>query len=74
MTTEVITAVVSGLFVAIPSIIATLSASKTTQKLNDLKIAELKNDIAILSTRVDKHNNLIERVAVLESEVAHNKA
>ena len=51
------------------------TTSANNQAINELKFAELKKDVAVLSSRVDKHNNLIERTSVLErdNKTAFNK-
>jgi hypothetical protein len=33
------------------------------------KINRIQDDIKVLSERVDRHNNLVERVAILEVEL-----
>ena len=35
----------------------------------DEKIKDLKKDIAVLSDRVDRHNNLVERMAIVEEHI-----
>lgn len=59
---QVITAVISGLCVAIPSIIATISSNK---KSNDLIIYRINK----LDEKVHEHNNLIDRMYKVESRV-----
>ena len=59
---EIIVAVISGLCVAIPSIIATLSSNK---KNNDLILYRINE----LDERVSAHNNLVERMYKVEGEV-----
>ena len=58
----IITAVVSGLCVAIPSIIATISANKRSNDLVIYRINELDN-------KVHEHNNLIDRMYKVENRV-----
>lgn len=58
----IITAVVSGLCVAIPSIIATISANKRN---NDLVIYRINE----LDQKVHEHNNLIDRMYKIENRV-----
>ena len=58
----IITAVVSGLCVAIPSIIATISANKRS---NDLVIYRINE----LDQKVHEHNNLIDRMYKVENRV-----
>ena len=62
MESTVITALISGLFVAIPSLYATVSSNRKSQALLEYKIEELDK-------KVEKHNNIIERTYALEDEV-----
>ena len=59
---EIIIAIISGLCVAIPSIIATVSANK---KSNDLVIYRIDE----LDEKVHQHNNLIDRMYKVENRV-----
>jgi len=69
MTEAIIVALITGAVAMVGSIITAVSA----QKLTAYKIDELKQDFADLKTRVDKHNNLIERMAVAEHEIEQLK-
>lgn len=60
--TEIIIAIISGLCVAIPSIIATISSNK---KSNDLVIYRIEE----LDKKVHEHNNLIDRMYKVENRV-----
>ena len=60
---EIIVALISGLCVAIPSIIATISANK---KNNDLVIFRINE----LDEKVKQHNNLVERMYKIEGRVS----
>lgn len=60
--TEIIIAIISGLCVAVPSIIATISSNK---KSNDLVIYRIDE----LDKKVHEHNNLIDRMYKVESRV-----
>lgn len=73
--TGVLTALISGLCVAIPSVYASSKNSKVQQEFTEYKFNELKGDVAELSTRVEKHNNLIERMALVEASTksAHKR-
>lgn len=62
MDADVIVAIVSGLCVAIPSVIATISSNQKSQALINYKIEELDK-------KVEKHNTVIERTYTLEDEV-----
>lgn len=59
----VMTAVISGLCVAIPSIIATVTANRKDNAL-------IKYRIDLLDEKVNKHNNLIERMYKIEERVS----
>lgn len=60
---NIITAVISGLCVAIPSILATVSANKRS---NDLVIYRINE----LDQKVHEHNNLIGRMYNAEKRIA----
>lgn len=60
---QVITAIISGLCVAIPSIIATITANKRN---NDLVIYRINQ----LDQKVHEHNNLIDRMYKCETKIA----
>ena len=60
---EIIVALISGLCVAIPSIIATVSTNK---KNNDLVLFRINE----LDQKVHEHNNLIDRMYKLEGRVS----
>ena len=65
MSTEII--------VAILAFVGTLAGSyfsnnKTTAVIQE-QIKNIKEDISILSNRVDKHNNLISRMRVVEEKI-----
>ena len=62
MQAQIITAIISGLCVAIPSIIATISSNK---KNNDLIIYRINQ----LDEKVHAHNNLIDRMYKVENRV-----
>lgn len=58
----IIVAIISGLCVAIPSVIATISSNKRN---NDLVIYRIEE----LDKRVSAHNNLIDRMYKVEGEI-----
>ena len=60
---ELAVAVVSGLCVAVPSVIATITANKKSSAITDLKIEEL-------TKKVNAHNNLKDRKYHVETRVA----
>lgn len=59
---EVTVAVISGLCVAVPSVIATITANKKSSAITDFKIEEL-------TKKVESHNNLIDRMYKAESRI-----
>ena len=59
---QVLVSIISGLCVAIPSIIATISSNK---KNNDLVLYRINE----LDQRVSAHNSLIDRMYRVESRV-----
>lgn len=62
MKTEIVVAIISGLCVAVPSIIATISANKKNNDLVLYRINELDN-------KVHEHNQLIDRMYKAESNI-----
>jgi biopolymer transport protein ExbB/TolQ len=60
---QVLVAIVSGLCVAIPSIIATISSNKRN---NDLVLYRINE----LDKKVHEHNNLIERMFNVEKRIS----
>ena len=58
----ILTAVISGLCVAIPSIVATISANKRNNGLVLYRIDELDK-------KVHEHNQLIDRMYKVESDI-----
>lgn len=71
MQTEIIVAIIAFIGTLAGSYFAN---SKTTAVMQE-QIKSLKEDINILSTRVDKHNNLVERMAKVEDSTksAHHR-
>ena len=71
MQTEIIVAIIAFIGTLVGSYFAN---SKTTAVMQE-QIKSLKEDINTLSTRVDKHNNLIERMSAVEQSTksAHHR-
>ena len=71
MQTEIIVAIIAFIGTWAGSYFAN---SKTTAVMQE-QIKSLKEDINILSTRVDKHNNLVERMSAVEQSTksAHHR-
>lgn len=68
MSDVVVTAIISGLCVAIPSVIATMSSNNKSNALMNYRIDELTKE-------VEKHNSVVERMAVVENSLksAHHR-
>lgn len=62
MEAPIITALISGLCVAIPSVVATISSNKKNNDLIEYKINQL-------TEKVEKHNQVMERVFKLEGRM-----
>ena len=65
MPTEVMVALIAFLGTCIGSYFA----NNKNQAVMDEKITDIKEDIKNLSDRVVKHNNLIERMAIVEQRI-----
>ena len=61
------------IIVAIIAFLGTMAGSYFSNNKNvavmDEKIKDIKEDINTLSERVDKHNNLVSRMAVVEDHI-----
>ena len=61
------------IIVAILALVGTLAGSYFSNNKNtavmDEKIKDLKKDIETLSDRVNRHNNLVERMAIVEEHI-----
>ena len=68
MSDVVVTAIISGLCVAIPSVIATMSSNNKSNALMNYRIDELTKE-------VEKNNSVVERMAVVENSLksAHHR-
>ena len=73
------TEIIIGLIAAVSAVIGSFLANNKNQavleqRINDLK-EDIKEDISVLSNRVDKHNNLVERMAIVEQSTksAHHR-
>ena len=69
MNPAVITALISGLCVAIPTIISVIVTSNTRDAVNEERIKNLSKQIGDLSVKVDLHNKFGERIALVEKDV-----
>ena len=67
MPTEVIVAIIAFCGTCAGSYFA----NNKNQAVMDEKINDIKEDIKTLSNRVDKHNQLVSRMAIVEEKVKH---
>lgn len=71
----IIAALVSGLCVAIPTIIATVTSNKAHDKVIDERMKFMTEQIKDLSVKVEKHNEFNDRLIIVEQSVksAHKR-
>lgn len=71
----IITALISGLCVAIPTIVATITSNKAHDKVIDERMKFMTEQIKELSTKVEKHNEFNDRLIIVEQSVksAHKR-
>ena len=67
MSTEIIVA----LLALIGTLAGSYFANNKNQAVMDEKIKDIKEDIKILSERVNKHNSLVERMAIVDDRMNH---
>lgn len=58
---DIITALIGGLCVAIPSIVTSIMTNNSNRRLIEYRIDELQK-------QVEKHNSIVERTYLLENE------
>lgn len=66
--TEIIVAIIGGICVAVPTIIATIVSNSKQNAIVQYKIESL-------TKQVEKHNSVVERMAVVENNIksAHRR-
>lgn len=71
----IIAAVITGSLTLIGTILVTMVSHNSNRTLMEYQIKEIKSDIIELSERVNKHNNLVERMTVVEQSTksAHKR-
>ena len=65
----IITALISGLCVAIPTSISVIVTSNARDAVNEERIKHLAEKIDALDTKVQMHNTFAERIAVVEHDL-----
>ena len=68
MSDVIITSIISGLCVAIPSITATITANKRNQELMSFQIGQINKELDELKNTIVKIYDLEKRVTLLEEE------
>ena len=72
MSDTVLVAIISGLCVGVPSIFTTIMLNNKNQAVINAKVEDnqkfIDYKIQELTERVDKHNNVVERMALQERE------
>ena len=69
MNPTILTALISGLCVAIPTIISVVVTSNTRDAVNEERIKNLSEKIDVLSVKVQLHNNFETKIAVIERDL-----
>lgn len=68
---SLLTAIAGG----VPAVIAVILSNRSHDKVIDERMKNMNDRIAELSARVEKHNNLVERMALVEASTksAHKR-
>lgn len=71
----IITALVSGICVAVPTIIATVTSNKAHDRIVDERIGYMTEKIKELTAKVEKHGEFNDRLIIVEQSVksAHHR-
>ena len=69
MSREIINALITGLCVAVPTIISVVVTSNTRDAVNEERIKNLSEKIDDLSAKVQVHNSFAERIAIVERDI-----
>lgn len=71
----IVTALISGLCVSVPTIIATITSNKAHDKVVDERILYMTEKIKELTNKVEKHNEFNDRLIIVEQSVksAHHR-
>ena len=70
---DIAVAVISGLCVAVPSIIATITTNKKSSAITDFKIEQLTEKVKVHNNLIDRMYRVESRVTVLEDEMKDRK-
>lgn len=70
---DIAVAVISGLCVAVPSIIATITTNKKSSAITDFKIEQLTEKVKVHNNLIDRMYKIESRVTVIEDELKDRK-
>lgn len=79
MSIEIVVALISGLCVAVPTIVATISSNKAHDQVVDEKMKNMSEQISHVDAKIDKYSDnqedIKERVVVVEQSAksAHHR-
>ena len=65
----VITAIISGFCVAVPTIVATVTSNRAHDKVVDERMKYMTEQIKDLASKVEKHNEFNDRLIIVEQKV-----
>lgn len=72
---DIVASLLSAVAGGIPAVVAVVLSNRSHDKVIDEKMKNTNERITELSARVEKHNNLIERMAIVEQSTksAHHR-
>lgn len=72
---DIIASLLTAIAGGIPAVIAVILSNRSHDKVIDERMKNMNDRIAELSARVEKHNNLVERMALVEASTksAHKR-
>lgn len=65
----VVTAIISGFCVAVPTIVATITSNKAHDRVVDARMEYMTEQIKDLAVKVEKHNEFSEKLVILDQKV-----
>ena len=73
MNIQILVAIISGLCVAIPSILATILSNNSNKKIVNYRIDELEEHVIAHNNLIDRMYKVENRVTLIEDEIKYNK-
>jgi hypothetical protein len=73
MNVQIQVAIISGLCVAIPSIITTILSNVSNKKIVNYRIDQLEKHVIAHNNLIDRMYKVENRVTLIEDEIKHNK-